>query len=49
MQDGWMIRLWHARGTGTPWFMQFRRMIPAGWGDHECCLYPLYKPLFPHS
>jgi len=46
--DG-MIRLWNARGTGTPGFMQFPGMIPAGWEVYKRSLYSLYKPLFSHS
>jgi len=49
MQGGGMIGLWNTRGTGTPWFMQFLGMIPAGWEVHKCSLYSLYKPLFSHS
>jgi len=48
MQDGGMIGLWKPRGTGTPWFMQFPGIIPAGWEVHECSVYSLYKPLFSH-
>ena len=30
IQSSGMIGLWNVRGTGTPWFMQFSGMIPAG-------------------
>ena len=49
MQGRGIIGLWNARGTGSPWFMQFPGMISAGWEVHKCSLYSLYKPLFSHS
>jgi len=49
MESGGIIGLWNTGGTGTPWFMQFPGMIPAGWEVHRCPLYSIYKPLFSHS
>jgi len=49
MQGRGIIGLWNVRGTGSPWFIKFPGMIPAGWEVHKSPLYSVYIPRFSHS